>query len=455
MGRKAGEKQTIHAQLSYPNKDPALVVEFSFPAECDFDMESPLASKRFSDIRTWPQMREVWNAIGSFTTFWQAGTKLKALTFIAGNNYELPILWHQFQGGTVYKDWVATFDRTSAPVLNGEENAVTFSLLQTQSDLEKLKQLLQLDDGKIPPTLSDMKLKFVVGDGRGYNFSPTLGLDPVLGRKTKFGEAFPNLEKLPAQYQIEDPGALPTLLEKTVTQQQKGELEIFGAKVPSDLIALLGLPILAILLFQFSAVGFYVRSHIERIGEEEAAEWSFLLQGWPFLIMSLVTSFVCPVADYTFNINARGLYFMVKHAAPAIPDGGAILFTGSTAGSKGGPGMSVYSASKAAVRSLARTFAAELAPRNIRVNVISPGPIETPIFGKVGLSQEQLDGWLESSKQRIPLGRIGQPEEVAVTALFLAADASFTTGAEIFVGGGMVDVFWHIKCRIERCHQFR
>jgi NAD(P)-dependent dehydrogenase (short-subunit alcohol dehydrogenase family) len=144
--------------------------------------------------------------------------------------------------------------------------------------------------------------------------------------------------------------------------------------------------------------------------------------------------------DYIFNINARGLYFMVKHAAPAIPDGGAMLFTGSTAGSKGGPGMSVYSASKAAVRSLARTFAAELAPRNIRVNVISPGPIETPIFGKVGLSQEQLDGWLESSKQRIPLGRIGKPEEVAAMALFLAADASFTTGAELFVGGGMVDV---------------
>ena len=144
--------------------------------------------------------------------------------------------------------------------------------------------------------------------------------------------------------------------------------------------------------------------------------------------------------DSIFDINVRGLYFMVKHAAPAIANGGSILFTGSTAGSKGGPGMSVYSATKAAVRSLARTFAAELAPRNIRVNVISPGPIETPILGKVGLSQEQLDGWLESSKQRIPLGRIGQPEEVAATALFLAADASFTTGGEIFVGGGMVDV---------------
>lgn len=144
--------------------------------------------------------------------------------------------------------------------------------------------------------------------------------------------------------------------------------------------------------------------------------------------------------DLIFNINVRGLYFMAKHAAPVIPNGGSIIFTGSTAGSKGGAGMSVYSATKAAVRSLARTLAAELAPRNIRVNVISPGVIETPILGKVGLTQEQLERWLESSKQRIPLGRIGQPKEVAATALYLAADATFTTGAELLVGGGNVDV---------------
>lgn len=144
--------------------------------------------------------------------------------------------------------------------------------------------------------------------------------------------------------------------------------------------------------------------------------------------------------DSMFNINVRGLYFVVKYAVPFIPDGGAIILTGSTAGSKGGTGMSVYAATKAAVRSLARTFAAELAPRNIRVNVISPGPIETPIFGKVGLSQQQVEGWLEDAKKRIPLGRIGRAEEVAAAALFLAADATFTTGGEIIVGGGMVDI---------------
>lgn len=139
--------------------------------------------------------------------------------------------------------------------------------------------------------------------------------------------------------------------------------------------------------------------------------------------------------DYIFNINARGLYFMVKHAAPAIPDGGAILFTGSTAGSKGGPGMSVYSASKAAVRSLARTFAAELAPRNIRVNVISPGPIETAIFEPM---PQDVKAKFASM---IPMGRFGQPREIATAALFLASgDSSFITGTELFVDGGTAQI---------------
>jgi NAD(P)-dependent dehydrogenase (short-subunit alcohol dehydrogenase family) len=144
--------------------------------------------------------------------------------------------------------------------------------------------------------------------------------------------------------------------------------------------------------------------------------------------------------DHQFGINVRGAYFVVKHAAPVMPDGGAIILTGSTAGSSGGPAMSVYSATKAAIRSFGRTLAAELAPRNIRVNTVSPGPISTPIFGKTGLSREQIDGFLESMKARVPLGRVGNPEEVAVTVLFLASDATFVTGGEIIVGGGLVDV---------------
>lgn len=144
--------------------------------------------------------------------------------------------------------------------------------------------------------------------------------------------------------------------------------------------------------------------------------------------------------DKQFDINVRGAYFVVKHAVSIIPDGGAIILTASAAASSGAPGMSVYAATKAAVRSFGRTLAAELAPRNIRVNTVSPGPIRTPIFGKTGLSQEQIDEFIEGVKSRVPLRRIGTPEEVAATALYLAADATFVTGGEIVVGGGLVDI---------------
>ena len=103
--------------------------------------------------------------------------------------------------------------------------------------------------------------------------------------------------------------------------------------------------------------------------------------------------------------------------------------------------MSVYAATKAALRSLGRTFAGELAPRGIRVNTISPGPIDTPIMGKTGMSDEQIAGFMDGLKAQIPLKRIGRSEEVAAAALFFAsAESSYTTGAELFVDGGMVDI---------------
>ena len=144
--------------------------------------------------------------------------------------------------------------------------------------------------------------------------------------------------------------------------------------------------------------------------------------------------------DRQFGINVRGAYFVAKYAAPVIPDGGVILLTASTAASMGMAGGSVYSATKAAVRSFGRTLAAELAPRNIRVNTLSPGPIETPIFGKTGMSDEQMKALGEQLKRDVPLARFGRPEEMAAAALFLAADATFTTGGELIAGGGMVDV---------------
>ena len=144
--------------------------------------------------------------------------------------------------------------------------------------------------------------------------------------------------------------------------------------------------------------------------------------------------------DKEFDVNVKGAYFAAAYAAPVIPDGGTILFTASTAASSGMASASVYSATKAAVRSFGRTLGAELAPRGIRVNVLSPGPIETPIFGKSGLSEEQIAGFKTGIQSRVPLARLGNVDEVAKAALFLAADATFSTGTELIVGGGLVDI---------------
>jgi NAD(P)-dependent dehydrogenase (short-subunit alcohol dehydrogenase family) len=144
--------------------------------------------------------------------------------------------------------------------------------------------------------------------------------------------------------------------------------------------------------------------------------------------------------DAQFNLNVRGAYFAIKYGAEIIPEGGSVILTASVSGVKGQAGGTVYGATKAALRSFGRTFAAELAPKKIRVNTISPGPIETPIFGKTGLTPDQIKGFQSQMISGIPLGRMGLADEVAKAALYLAADATFTTGAELFVDGGLVDI---------------
>jgi NAD(P)-dependent dehydrogenase (short-subunit alcohol dehydrogenase family) len=139
--------------------------------------------------------------------------------------------------------------------------------------------------------------------------------------------------------------------------------------------------------------------------------------------------------DTTFGVNVRGTLFTVQKALPLMRDGGSVILNGSIASVKGFPGMSVYNASKAAVRSFARTWTADLKARRIRVNVISPGTIDTGVF--VGVPQEVKDQFVAL----IPLGRIGESREIATAALFLASDdSSFVTGIELFVDGGAAQV---------------
>jgi NAD(P)-dependent dehydrogenase (short-subunit alcohol dehydrogenase family) len=142
--------------------------------------------------------------------------------------------------------------------------------------------------------------------------------------------------------------------------------------------------------------------------------------------------------DKIFNINVKGLLFTVQKALPLFQDGGSIILTASIGGSKGYEGTSPYSATKAAIRSFARTWTVELKQRKIRVNAISPGPIDTAQQQLIGELGEQLRTNLVNA---VPLGRMGNPDEVAKAVSFLASDdSSYVTGIELFVDGGMAQI---------------
>ena len=141
--------------------------------------------------------------------------------------------------------------------------------------------------------------------------------------------------------------------------------------------------------------------------------------------------------DELFATNVRGPYFLLKQAIPVLSDCASIILTSSAGALRGIPGLSAYSASKAALRSLGMTIAVELAPRKIRVNTITPGPINTPIGGKMGLTPEQMAGFGEMIA-RVPLKRPGEADEIAAAALYFASnDSRFTTGTELVIDGGL------------------
>jgi len=149
--------------------------------------------------------------------------------------------------------------------------------------------------------------------------------------------------------------------------------------------------------------------------------------------------------DKTFSVNVKGLIFTVQKALLLFQNGGSIILSASTAASKAVNGYSVYGASKAAVRSFARSWVLELKHRKIRVNAISPGPIDTPglrgLFSALAQDEEQIQQIRTGMESSVPLGRMGSPEEVAKAVSFLASDdSSFITGIELFIDGGMAQV---------------
>ena len=147
------------------------------------------------------------------------------------------------------------------------------------------------------------------------------------------------------------------------------------------------------------------------------------------------------LVDEIMDVNFKGAFFTIQKAAPIIRQGGSIVLTTSVNNQMGMANSSIYSASKAALRSLARTLAEELIERGIRINAISPGPVSTPIYGKLGVPQEQLQEFASQLQQQIPMHRFAKSEEIAKAVLFLASeDSSFVLGEELVVDGGWTEL---------------
>lgn len=145
--------------------------------------------------------------------------------------------------------------------------------------------------------------------------------------------------------------------------------------------------------------------------------------------------------DEQLNVNYKGAFFTIQKAVPILRDNASIVLNTSINNQIGMPNSSIYAASKAALRSLARTVSGELIERGIRVNAVSPGPITTPIYQKLGFPQEMLDSFATDLQQKIPMHRFGNPDEIAKIALFLASeDSSFILGEEIVADGGFTQV---------------
>src|SRR5271168_3087987 len=180
-------------------------------------------------------------------------------------------------------------------------------------------------------------------------------------------------------------------------------------------------------------------TEIDALGSQVKAEFDtfdLLFVNAGFSIRAPLESMTEAVYDEMFNLNAKGPLFVMQKLTPLINRGSSIVLTTSIANVKGMPGNATYGAAKAALRSFARTLAAELLPREIRVNAVTPGPIDTPIVGKAFPGKGEAAQIREKMIGMVPMKRWGTSEEIAKAVLFLAFDATFTTGAEIPVDGG-------------------
>ncbi len=190
-----------------------------------------------------------------------------------------------------------------------------------------------------------------------------------------------------------------------------------------------------------------VRGDVSKLPEIDAAVDAVrrAFGGLDILVVSAGVSPVLPIDkvsgeffDHVIGVNLKGAYFTMQKASPLLADGGAVVLLGSSGAHKGVGGMSVYSASKAGLCALARSFSAEWMPRRIRVNVVSPGPVQTPIFERLGVPDHIAPQLTENIRTQVPMQRFGEPHEIVAAILFLSSsDAAFIVGADLRADGGL------------------
>ncbi|WP_159468466.1 SDR family oxidoreductase [Dyadobacter sp. 3J3] len=175
--------------------------------------------------------------------------------------------------------------------------------------------------------------------------------------------------------------------------------------------------------------------------EEKLGKIDVLVANAAVYVLAPLTEFTEEMFDKQSDINFKGTFFTVQKAVNYLNDGASVILISSIANAKGIPSHASYSATKAAIRSLGRSFSAELLGRKIRVNVLSPGPVNTDVFDQVTSSKEEADAFKENMAQFTPIKRVGEPEEIAAGALFLASDDSkFMIGSELLIDGGVISL---------------